>query len=214
MGGLQGAIGWWMVKSGLVDDPDVSHYRLAIHLITAFLTFAYTFWVALSLIYPKQEEGNKSFYKQSVLLLIAVLVQIIYGAFVAGLNAGFIINTWPKMNGEWIHSSVYSMTPLWRNFIEGLSGVQFIHRVLAFIIVGIVIYMWVKGKSLLLPKKQLRALYLMLVVIILQILLGIFTLLLAVPIWLGVAHQIGAFILLSVVVYSLSVFKGSAKISG
>lgn len=214
MGGLQGGIGWWMVKSGLVDNPDVSHFRLAIHLITAFLTFAYTFWVALSLIYPKQEEGNKTFYKHSLFLLIAVVLQIVYGAFVAGLNAGFIINTWPKMNGEWIHSSVYFMTPLWRNFIEGLSGVQFIHRLLALIIFGMVTFMWLKGRLLILPKKQLRVLSLLLVVVTFQFILGIYTLLLSVPIWLGIAHQIGAFILLSAVVFSLSVFKGAAKISG
>ncbi len=207
MGALQGAIGWWMVKSGLVNNPDVSHYRLAVHLIVAFLTFAYTFWVVLHLISPDRSEGNKVFSKLSTILLITVVVQIIYGAFVAGLNAGFIHNTWPLMSGEWIHSSVYFMKPLWKNFFEGLSGVQFIHRMLALLILAFVVFMWFKGRKLSLTNKQIKALNILLAIIVIQTLLGIFTLILVVPVWLAVIHQVGAFVLLTACVYSLYAFK-------
>ena len=122
-----------MVKSGLVDIPAVSHYRLAAHLVTAFLTFAYTFWVALDLIYPKREVVNTSFRNLVRWGMVILMLQIIWGAFVAGLDAGLIHNTWPLMNeGKLIHETVYiEQEPLWRNFIEGKSGVQFVHRYLA-----------------------------------------------------------------------------------
>ena len=119
MGAMQGAIGWWMVKSGLVDNPDVSHYRLAIHLITAFLTCAFAFWVALPIIYPGKREGNNKLLKLTSWLFIVVILQIIYGAFVAGLDAGRVCNTWPKMCGEWIPESISTLTPFWENSVKG-----------------------------------------------------------------------------------------------
>ncbi|HJN63500.1 MAG TPA: COX15/CtaA family protein, partial [Flavobacteriales bacterium] len=88
MGAMQGAIGWWMVKSGLVDRPDVSHYRLAIHLITAFLTCAYIVWIALPLIFSNNNAGNSKLFRLNIGLFILIVIQIIYGAFVAGLDAG------------------------------------------------------------------------------------------------------------------------------
>ena len=124
MGAIQGGIGWWMVKSGLVKNPDVSHFRLAIHLITAFLTCAFTLWVALPLILPEKRSGNKKLLKLTSWLFILVIIQIIYGAFVAGLNAGRICNTWPKMGGEWIPESIFSMNPFWQNFIENHYAIQ------------------------------------------------------------------------------------------
>ena len=213
IGAGQGVIGWWMVKSGLVDNPDVSHYRLAVHLITAFLTYAYAFWIVLSLNYRKQNMRDRFFYNLSFALLLAIIIQIIYGAFVAGLNAGFIFNTWPKMNGEWIHSSVYSMTPMWLNFIEGMGGVQFVHRILAIVIFGLILFMWGKGRFLQFSGKQSRILSLLIIVAIVQTLLGIFTLLSSVTIWLALLHQTGAFILLSATVYSLFIFSGKRRIN-
>ena len=107
MGGFQGFLGWFMVKSGLVDKPDVSHYRLAMHLTTAFLTFAYTFWVALDLIFPSKKQVNTSFRNLIRVGLVILVVQIIWGAFVAGLDAGWIHNHWQLMNdGELKHQSV------------------------------------------------------------------------------------------------------------
>ena len=209
MGALQGAIGWWMVKSGLVDRPDVSHYRLAVHLVTAFLTCAFTFWVALPLIYTKKTEGNPTFLKYTKILFSLILIQIIYGAFVAGLNAGIGFNTWPKMNGEWIPLAVYSMDPLWINFIESPYGIQFIHRILALIIVSFGCFMWYKGRSILSSKIQKLSINIIFGLVLLQTVLGILTLVFTVPLSLALLHQIGAFFLLMSVVYSLFIFKKS-----
>lgn len=208
MGAFQGFLGWWMVKSGLVDNPDVSHYRLAIHLIAAFLTFAYTFWVALDLIYNNKERSDVPFMRMWVLVLfIITILQIIYGAFVAGLNAGFVFNTWPKMGERWIAESVTAMEPLWVNFVDGIGGVQFVHRYLAYIVVGLVIFLLYKGSKFQLNKIQSKSLTALLLVVVFQFLLGIFTLIYAVPVWLGVTHQVGAFLLLGAIVYAMSSFK-------
>ena len=148
LGALQGAIGWWMVKSGLVERPDVSHYRLAVHLVSSFFSCSFTFWVALPLIITEKLKGNPTFSKYTKILFFMVVIQIIYGAFVAGLNAGIGFNTWPKMNGEWIPQAVYYLDPLWKNFIEAPYGIQFVHRVLALIIVSFVLFIWFKGKKI------------------------------------------------------------------
>lgn len=208
MGALQGFIGWWMVESGLVKNPDVSHFRLAIHLVTAFLTFAYTFWVALSLV----ENLNSSNYFPAIkkyfnILLITLIIQIIYGAFVAGLNAGFIMNTWPKMGNQWINDAVFAISPIWKNFTEGLAGVQFIHRYLAIIVVGLVVFVWFQAAKNELTKIQLLSLKILLTIVFLQFLLGVFTLVYAVPVWLGAVHQIGAFLLLAATVFGMFGFK-------
>ena len=205
MGAFQGFLGWWMVKSGLIDNPDVSHYRLAVHLIAAFLTFAYTFWVALSLIYKAEERPNVPFLRKWVSVLFAlVVIQIIYGAFVAGLNAGFIMNTYPKMGDSWFPESIIAMKPLWVNFIDGISGVQFMHRILAHVVVGLVLFILLKSSQFEINKIQKNGLIAILVIVFMQFMLGVFTLLYAVPVWLGVTHQVGAFFLLGTVVYSLS----------
>ena len=209
MGATQGAIGWWMVKSGLVNNPDVSHYRLAVHLITAFLTFAFTFWVVLPLIFTQERSGNTVLLSLIKILMILIIIQIIYGGFVAGLNAGIGFNTWPKMGEYWIPDAVYQLDPLWRNFVEGRYGVQFIHRILALTLVAFVIYIWKKGVRIALETNQKRSLNLLLGIVLLQTLLGVFTLILIVPIWLAALHQIGAFFLLMATTYSLFIFSKS-----
>lgn len=208
LGAFQGFLGWYMVKSGLVDIPAVSHYRLAAHLVTAFITFAFTFWVALDLIYPKRKEINKSFRNLVRAGFFVLLVQIIWGAFVAGLDAGWIHNTWPTMNeGKLIHETVYTeQEPLWRNFVEGKSGVQFVHRYLAFIVVGMILYIWYRSRDLELTGLQAKAVNSLLVLVFLQFLLGVLTLIWAVPVLLGVAHQVGAFFLLTAMTFTLHRF--------
>lgn len=200
MGASQGLIGWWMVKSGLVDKPDVSHFRLAIHLITAFLTCAYTLWIALPLILPSSKKGNTNIFYHLVALFILVIIQIIYGAFVAGLKAGRIYNTWPKMGEQWIPESV---------FLNPGAESQFIHRTLAIIILAFTFYIWQKGRKITLSKLQNRSLNALFVIISFQIILGIFTLIMIVPISLALAHQIVAFFLLMSIVFSLFIFKTS-----
>lgn len=208
LGGFQGFLGWYMVKSGLVDRPDVSHYRLAAHLTTAFITFAYTFWVALDIMFPNKKEINKGLRNIIRIGMAILLLQIVYGAFVAGLDAGFIHNHWPMMNeGKFMHETVHiEQTPLYKNFIEGRSGVQFVHRTLAYAVVLLIGFIWYKAKKILLSSFQQKGVNSLLTLVGLQFLLGISTLILAVPVWLGVAHQIGAFFLLSAMTFTLHRF--------
>ncbi len=208
LGAFQGFLGWYMVKSGLVDNPDVSHYRLAAHLTTAFITFAYTFWVALDIMFPNRKQINKGFRNLVRVGLVILFVQIIYGAFVAGLDAGFIHNHWPLMNdGKFMHETVYTeQIPLYKNFIEGKSGVQFAHRILAYIVTIFILFIWYKTKKTNLTKYQSKGVNGLLLMVGVQFLLGVFTILLQVPVWLGVAHQIGAFFLLTTMIFTLHRF--------
>ena len=208
LGGFQGFLGWYMVKSGLVDRPDVSHYRLAAHLTTAFVTFAFTLWVALDLIFPIKQTINKT-YRNLIRIGLAILfIQIIYGAFVAGLDAGFIHNHWPMMSeGKFMHETVLTeKTPVYKNFIEGRSGVQFVHRILAFIVVISIAIIYIKGKKIAVSNYQLNGLNSLLILVGLQSLLGVLAILLQVPLWLGIAHQIGAFLLLSSMIFTVHRF--------
>jgi len=208
LGAFQGFLGWYMVKSGLVDRPDVSHYRLAAHLTTAFLTFAYTFWVALDLMFPNKKDIDKRFRNLVRIGLAVLLLQIIYGAFVAGLDAGFIHNHWPLMNeGKLIHETVYTeQQPLYKNFIEGKSGVQFVHRTLAYIVVIFIIIIWYRAKQMALTSMQHKVVNSLFILVGIQFLLGVLTLILQVPVWLGVLHQVGAFFLLAAMTFTLHRF--------
>ena len=208
LGAFQGFLGWYMVKSGLVDNPDVSHFRLAAHLTTAFITFAYTFWVAMDLMFPDKKQIDIKFRNFVRWGMAILFLQIIYGAFVAGLDAGFIHNHWPMMSeGKFMHETVYiEQSPLYKNFIEGKSGVQFVHRMLAYIVVIFVLLIWNKAKKLKLNEQQSKGINAMVIIVFLQFLLGVFTILLQVPVWLGVAHQVGAFILLTAMTYTLHRF--------
>lgn len=208
MGGFQGFLGWYMVKSGLVDRPDVSHYRLAAHLTTAFLTFAYTFWVALDLMFPNKKNVDTKLRNFIRIGLVILIIQIIYGAFVAGLDAGWIHNHWPFMSeGKLIHETVYTeQNPIYLNFLEGKSGVQFVHRTLAYVVVIFILSIWYKATRNDISKWQSKGVNSLLIVVGIQFLLGVLTLLLAVPVWLGVLHQVVAFILLSCMVFTLHRF--------
>lgn len=206
IGGVQGLIGWWMVKSGLYDRPSVSHFRLAIHLFFAFVIFAVLFWQALNFYLSKAEKFNK--YKTYINFLIVLLsVQIIYGAFVAGLDAGLTYNTWPLMDGDFVPvgfmpEGIYSL-------LNDIASVQFIHRWLAFLFFIFVIYYYlrisssirggeVSGLTALRLKKSANML---LSVVIVQIVIGIKTLIFAVPVSLASLHQIMALILFANLIY-------------
>ena len=149
MGGFQGFLGWFMVRSGLIDNPDVSHFRLSLHLTFAFITFAYTLWVALDLVYPNKAEVIIPLRKLARISLVFLLIQIIFGGFVAGLNAGLIHNHWPLMSdGQFLHDSVFIEKSTWfLNLVEGKSGVQFVHRTLAYVVVGLILALYFKSKK-------------------------------------------------------------------
>jgi cytochrome c oxidase assembly protein subunit 15 len=205
MGAFQGFLGWFMVRSGLIDNPDVSHYRLALHLTFAFITFAYTLWVALDLIYPNKKEIILPLRKIARIALVFLLMQIIYGGFVAGLNAGLIHNHWPMMSdGQFLHESVILEKNTWfQRLTEGKSGVQFVHRTLAYFVVGIILTLFFQSKKYTLTLQQKTGINALLIIVFIQFSLGVFTLLYSVPLWLGLTHQIMAFFLLTAMTYTL-----------
>ena len=205
MGGFQGFLGWFMVRSGLIDNPDVSHYRLALHLTFAFLTFAYTLWVALDLIYPNKTAVIIPLRNLARVAIVFLVIQIIYGGFVAGLNAGLIHNHWPLMSdGQFIHESVFiEKSTLFLNFIEGKSGVQFVHRTMAYVVVGLILALYFISKKYILSSLKKKGINILLLIVFLQFLLGVFTLLYSVPLWLGLLHQVMAFFLLTAMTFTL-----------
>lgn len=207
LGGFQGLLGWYMVKSGLKSNPDVSHYRLAMHLITAFLTFAFSFWLALGLIFPKNVGNTHPLKKWVLSLLPLIVVQIIWGAFVAGLNAGKVYTTWPKMGNEWIAEGVTAMTPWYANFIEGFAGVQFFHRYLAYVIVAIIFVIYFKARKFDLSSSQKVGIKALVFAVSMQFVLGVITLVMAVPVTLGLLHQLGAYLLLGSAVFAYHRFR-------
>lgn len=210
LGAWQGFLGWYMVKSGLTSNPYVSHYRLAIHLINAFITFGYIFWVSQSLKFSNDTQPNasaKPVLKLSIFTFVLLTLQIIYGAFVAGLHAGHIYNTWPKMGDEWIASSTiigFEKGGI-LSLVNDISVVQFIHRTLALVVFGLITYLFFKRKHAkwILSGQQKYALSLSMVFVVMQVLLGIFTLLYNVPVWLGVVHQAGAFVIFAAMIYQI-----------
>ena len=211
LGALQGLIGWIMVKSGLNDENlYVNHIRLAIHFISALGLLCYTFWFSMMLLVPAdQHVESSSLKKHTITLLLVLLVQLVFGAFMAGLKAANFATTWPSINGEFIPSSL--MNDTLANFSSDPLAVHFIHRTLAYCIAAYVIYWHIKAKKIISGRlfKTQRALPLILV--LLQVLLGILTVLFAnnktALLWFGVAHQFTGMVLLLVVVSLLYTVK-------
>lgn len=205
LGGLQGALGWYMVASGLIDNPHVSQYRLTAHLAAAFLIYAYMFWVALGLLYPQREAGAElkplRRFAHPVAGLLAITV--LSGGFVAGLKAGFAYNTFPLMDGHWIPPAYGLLEPFWKNIFENIPAVQFNHRWLALGTATLIIILWSKSRSHILPARARLGINLLLAMVLVQVALGISTLLLLVPIPLASAHQAGALVLFTLALYTL-----------
>lgn len=198
LGALQGFLGWFMVKSGLQKEPHVSHYRLAAHLISAFTVFGFTFWYALDLLHHQnieQNEKTKKLHRLSYLMFGIIILQIIYGAFVAGLKAGLFYNTFPRMGNSFFPETITAYEPFWKNIVENPAGVQCIHRYLAYFVVIIVVFVWESVRKMNLTELQRKASNVMVSVVFIQFLLGIITLLYSVPVVMGVLHQTGAFLL-------------------
>jgi cytochrome c oxidase assembly protein subunit 15 len=201
LGGLQGVLGWYMVKSGLIDNPHVSQYRLTAHLVAAFLIYAYMFWIALSLLYPNDNDRRHPWFARSVAMLGLVAITVISGGFVAGLKAGMIYNTFPLMGTEWIPPGLMALDPAWRNFTENMTTVQFNHRVLAVTTFLVIIVFWWRGRGADLPRRAKTASNALLVTAVLQVSLGIATLLLAVPTALAATHQGVAMLVFTVALF-------------
>ncbi|KLT21769.1 cytochrome c oxidase assembly protein [Wolbachia endosymbiont of Armadillidium vulgare str. wVulC] len=240
---LQAFAGWYMVKSGLVANPHVSHYKLALHLLLALVIFAlllyqffdyqislqnktrtrctselpyvkksnvvipvrdtgiYAFlkffkWIPVSRIGMTEFQSINSSIYYTILTLILIVVQIIFGAFVAGLNAGLIYNTFPLMDGHIIPEDLFYLQPTWLNIFENRATVQFVHRVLALLILVLTVVFTIKNANV-------KPAYIMLLSVIIQVILGVVTLLLHIPISIAIAHQMFSFILFGSGLYCL-----------
>jgi len=200
LGGFQGALGWFMVRSGLSENVHVSHYRLAAHLISALMVFGFTFWYALDLHLsgfkiPTNKGNEAGVHKLSIILFSVVILQIIYGAFVAGMKAGYGYPTWPKMGDQWFPNDIVSLEPLWKNFLKGIAGVQFLHRYIAYVVVILVGIIFYRTQKMQLTSQQRKIINALGIIVLAQFTLGVITLLYGVPIVIAVLHQTGAFFL-------------------
>ena len=199
LGGLQGLLGWYMVKSGLVDIPSVSPYRLTMHLALAVVLYSYLWWLTLSQLLDDACAGSAAWRRHTALSLSAlVFLVVLTGGFVAGLKAGHAFNTFPLMAGQWLPPGYWALDPVWRNLFENIPAVQFNHRLLALVtlllLVGFIVAAWSKTHS----AWQRWLLLVFGGVALAQVVLGVTTLLLHVPVVLGAAHQAGALLLLTI----------------
>ncbi len=208
LGGLQGFFGWYMVQSGLVERVDVSHYRLALHLVTAFVILASLVWVAFDLAGNKTETSSHTLPSGqrwiAATIVAALFLQVVIGAFVAGLKAGLTHNTWPLMDGAAIPGGLMALSPWYLNLIDNATAVQFIHRLLAYLLIGLAVWQTVSlnraAQSLVTSSRVLTLAFLA------QAGLGIWTLLAAgnaaeIPICLGLLHQGGGAVVLVVAIW-------------
>lgn len=205
LGGLQGAIGWIMVKSGLnQEDLYVSHIRLAIHFISALVLLCYVFWFALKLsTKPVEQLVVPGLRKLNIWLLVLLTLQLIYGAFMAGLHAALFANTWPDINGMWWPMGMFTQGGIVSDITHNPITIQFIHRGLAYLITLLVALWWWKASEA--PENSLlhRIRYLPLLLVLLQVMLGVLTLLgsqVKIPLMQAILHQgVGMLLLLSLV---------------
>jgi len=199
LGGLQGAMGWYMVKSGLVDDPRVSQYRLTAHLSIALMIYAAMLRAALGLLYPGANAAparQAPLRRQSWIIIAVLAYMIVTGGFVAGIRAGFAYNSFPLMNGHVLPPESFMLEPWYLNFFNNMAMVQFDHRLGAWLLALLVPWFWLQARREPLAARARLACNVLLGLLALQISLGITTLLLVVPIPLAAAHQAGAVLLL------------------
>ena len=205
LGGLQGAMGWYMVKSGLVDDPRVSQFRLTAHLSIALAIYAAMLWTALGLLYPLARGAAAApapLRRFAWVITAVVTYMVVTGGFVAGIRAGFAYNTFPLMNGYVAPPELFVLEPWYLNFFNNMATVQFDHRLGAWLLALLVPWFWQKARRETLAPRARLAGHLLLGMLALQIALGIATLLLRVPIPLAAAHQGGAVLLLTAALFA------------
>ncbi len=198
LGGLQGLIGWWMVKSGLSERVSVSHYRLAVHLLAASVTFAWAIWLAEGLRPRQAGSAPRRLRGTATVLIVGLFLQLGLGALVAGLHAGMVYNTWPLMGGHLIPplAELLPLQPLWSNAVETLTTVQFDHRVVAYGLIGLAALHAMDA----LGTSPGRGAALLTILLLAQAGLGITALLLVVPLWAALLHQAFAMIVLAAAV--------------
>ena len=198
LGALQGAVGWYMVKSGLVDDPRVSQYRLTVHLGLAFLIFAAMLWTALSVLTPRpavRDPVRHRLYLHALGLSALIFLMVLSGGFVAGIRAGLAYNTFPLMNGHVVPPEYLLLEPWYRNLFNNMAAVQFNHRLIAWLVALSVLVFWLRSRGAQMGARARLACNALVLTLALQITLGISTLLLVVPVALAATHQAGAMLL-------------------
>jgi len=203
LGGLQGVLGWYMVKSGLVDNPWVSPYRLTAHLGLAFLIFALMFWTALDLLRARTAVPATPVDLRRFAAWVAGVVYLmtLTGGLVAGLRAGHAYNTFPLMNGYVVPPGMWELSPWWMNFFNNITTVQFDHRLIGWALIVLVPLLWWRVRGASVGARVRFAAGVMLWVLVAQVALGITTLLLMVPVTWAAAHQGGAMVLLGAVLW-------------
>lgn len=223
LGGLQGAMGWYMVASGLVDDPRVSHFRLTAHLGLAFLIFAAMLWQAMELLWPRgQTVAHDSIRHASRLgwtVVALTAFMVVTGGLVAGIRAGYAYNTFPLMNGHIVPPEILMLEPWWKNFFYNMATVQFDHRLGAWLLAALVPLLWLRilrathARAPIAPASRRRirvAGVALLALVAIQITLGIATLLTGVAISLGVAHQGVAVLVFGAALATVHALRGAA----
>lgn len=202
LGGLQGALGWFMVASGLIDEPRVSPYRLTAHLALAVIIYGYMLWVALDLLYAQDTAAvPRTLRRMGWAVTGLVFVMILAGGFVAGTRAGFAFNTFPLMNGRFVPAGIFAMQPLWVNLFENVAMVQFNHRLLAYVLCIVIPVYWFAARRVGLAAATRLGLHALLILLAAQVALGIATLIYVVPTALGAAHQGGALLVFTAAVF-------------
>lgn len=210
LGGLQGALGWYMVKSGLVDDPRVSSVRLAAHLGLAFLIYASMLWVALGLMAAPAAPARRGLVRHAGALLALIFAMVMSGALVAAIKAGYAYNTFPLMNGEWLPAEILVIDPWWMNLTHNMATVQFIHRWLAMLIAAVVVALWwrIRADGAVSPRARAWS-HALLAATALQVAIGIATLLLRVPLALAALHQSGAVVVFTCAIVLAHALRGT-----
>src|ERR1041385_1635017 len=202
LGALQGALGWYMVQSGLVDNPRVSQFRLTAHLGIAFLIYAAMLWIAFDLLFARADPGSRRLRRFASALAALVFVMVLSGGLVAGTRAGLAYNTFPLMNGRFVPPEILALEPSYLNFSNNISTVQFDHRLIAWLLAFLVPWFWLRVRRNSASERAKLAADLFLGALALQIALGIATLLLAVPLPLAAAHQAGALLVFSAALFA------------
>lgn len=208
LAGAQGFLGWYMVKSGLVDDPQVSPFRLTTHLLLALAILCVILKTVFDLTYKGKSTSTPTLQGPLAVLTLSLVLTICFGGLTAGTHAGWIYNTFPLMNGHFFPEEILTISPFWLDILQNPATIQFIHRVLAFTSLALGFYVFLNSRQKGISSKLQHVCLMIAVALGIQVLLGVITLVLQVPIWLGVAHQMWASVTLSATFWAYLLSRG------